>query len=165
MASSASACGRVRGKPSSSTPSLASGSARRDSMTRTTSSSGTRSPAAMIGATSLPSGVPLLASLRSISPVETWGRAKRSVMKWAWVPLPPPGGPNRMVIIALLDEALVLPHEQLGLDLFHGVQGDADDDQHRRAAQVEAGGGHAGEEAGQQRQGHRDDGQEHRSGE
>src|SRR5438874_10451300 len=37
---------------------------------------------------------------------------------------------------SLLDEPLVLTHDQLRLDLFHGVQGHADDDQDRRSPQV-----------------------------
>src|ERR1700739_2726425 len=35
-----------------------------------------------------------------------------------------------------LDEASVLAHDQLGLQLLHGVERDADDDQDRRTAEV-----------------------------
>ena len=38
---------------------------------------------------------------------------------------------------ALLEEALVVAHEQLGFHLLHGVERHTDDDQQRRAAEVE----------------------------
>ena len=41
-------------------------------------------------------------------------------------------------LIALLQEAFVVAHHQLRLELLHGVEGDADDDQQRGAAEVEA---------------------------
>ena len=42
---------------------------------------------------------------------------------------------------ALFQEALVVAHHQLGLELFHRVEGYADDDQDRGAAEVEGGAG------------------------
>ena len=44
---------------------------------------------------------------------------------------PPPADPR------LLHEAVVVPHDELRLDLLHGVHRHADDDQQRRAAEVE----------------------------
>src|SRR5579862_970549 len=59
------------------------------------------------------------------------------------------------------DEALVLAHQELGLDLLHGVEGDADDDEDGGAAEVEARGRRgAGDDARAQRQHHGDDGEE-----
>jgi hypothetical protein len=49
-------------------------------------------------------------------------------------------GPRRAVAgDRLLQEALVVAHHQLRLELFHGVEGDADHDQDRRAAEEEVG--------------------------
>src|SRR3954462_13258155 len=82
-------------------------------------------------------------------------------MRSAWVPFPAPGGPTRMRFSSdtdaltgslrtgasrppvpgrsgiLLEEALVVAHHQLGLELLHRVEGHADDDQQRRAAELE----------------------------
>src|SRR6202035_4310787 len=134
------AWGTVRGKPSSSTPFLASDWLRRASIMRTTRSSGTSPPASMIGLASRPSAVSRATSSRSMSPAATCGMPRRTATRDAWVPLPLPGGPNINAIIGLsLDEPLVLAHQELRLDLFHGVEGNADHDQDRRAAQIEAG--------------------------
>src|SRR5450759_27983 len=64
-------------------------------------SSGTRSPAAMIRATSLPVSVPRATSERRMSPVERWSRWKSTSIRAAWVPFPLPGGPKMMPIIPL----------------------------------------------------------------
>ena len=92
---------------------------------------------------------------RRMLPVAMYGRLKSSVMRSAWVPLPAPGGPTRMRLSSatgigsyavgrdgfgpgsLLQEALVVAHHQLRLELLHRVQRDADDDQQRRAAEEE----------------------------
>ena len=55
IASSASACARLRGNPSSTNPCAASGSASRSRISAIVSSSGTSSPAARIGSTCAPS--------------------------------------------------------------------------------------------------------------
>jgi len=52
----------------------------------------------MIGSTWPPSSVPASTSSRSICPVLTCGMPKRFEMTAACVPLPLPGGPNRIVI-------------------------------------------------------------------
>src|SRR5689334_7636794 len=44
-------------------------------------------------------------------------------------------------VARLLQEALVVAHHQLCLELFHRVEGDADDDQDRGAAEEEVGRG------------------------
>src|SRR5687767_849482 len=100
-------------------------------------------------------------------PVAMYGRLKSSVRRSAWVPLPAPGGPTRMRLSSLdirrsettarttaasergrttplspaglLQEALVVAHHQLRLELLHRVQRDADDDEDRRAAEEEVG--------------------------
>src|SRR5271165_7202793 len=97
-----------------------------------------------------------------MSPVEMWGIAKSSRRRSAWVPLPAPGGPSRIRFssdktgpaypppgeiatragepapaAALLQEALVAAHHQLRLELLHRFQRHPDDDQDRRAAEVE----------------------------
>src|ERR1022692_1076292 len=101
-----------------------------------------------------------------MSPAATCEMPRRTATRDAWVPLPLPGGPNiKAIIWRSLDESLVLAHQQLGLDLFHGVEGHADDDEDGRAAEVEAGRGDAGEDGGEQRQHHRDHRQEERAGE
>src|SRR5713101_9359117 len=61
---------------------------------------------------------------------------KRSRSMFAWVPLPLPGAPYSSRFIELFDEAAVLAHDQLRLQLFHSVQGYADDDQDCGAPQI-----------------------------
>ncbi len=56
----------------------------------------------MIFLASRPSGVPALTAARSMSPVEICGMPNFSLMKLAWVPLPAPGGPNRIKRIVYL---------------------------------------------------------------
>src|ERR1700760_1999228 len=91
--------------------------------------------------------------------------SKSSCSRAAWVPLPAPGGPMRMRLSSdkvetdefawaserrrnrdpgiggrrpyLLQEALVVAHHELRLELLHRVQRDADDDQQRGAAEEE----------------------------
>src|SRR3954452_9177921 len=87
---------------------------------------------------------------------------KSSVSLAAWGPLPAPGGPSRMRLSSLtgradylFEEALVVPHHQLRLELLHRVQRDADDDEDRGAAEVEVRRGLRDEDRRQSR----DDGQ------
>src|SRR4051794_12553400 len=128
------------------------------------SSSGTRSPASMKAFASVPSAVPSLTCARSMSPVARYGRSKSRRRRSAWVPLPAPGGPMRMRFSSamkgenLLQEAFVVPHHELRLELLHGVERHADHDEDRRAAEEEVGrrlvdedrreGGHRGEVEG-----------------
>src|SRR6478752_10716946 len=93
--------------------------------------------------------------------------AKSSCRRAAWVPLPAPGGPTRMRLSSdkvetdelawtserrrkrdpgigrrrpyLLEEALVVAHHQLGLELLHRVERDPDHDQDGCPAEEEVG--------------------------
>src|ERR1044071_6979720 len=53
-------------------------------------------PASMIFPASIPRGVFAARAARSMSPVEICGMPNFSRMKFAWVPLPAPGGPRRI---------------------------------------------------------------------
>src|SRR5260370_37901527 len=113
-------------------------------------SSGTYWPAASMGWASRPSGVPAWISARSMSPVAMCGMPKRDRIMFAWVPLPLPGAPYKSKFTPLSltlapqgrgdaaspDEAAVLAHDQLRLELLHGVQRHTDHDQDRRASEV-----------------------------
>src|SRR3954453_17595931 len=143
--SSASACLSVRGKPSSRKPSEVSASPRRSRITAMMSSSGTSSPRSMYAFASLPRSVSSLTAWRSMSPVAMYASGKSSCRRSACVPFPAPGGPSRMRFSSamagrapyLFQEALVVAHHQLGLELFHRVQRDADDDEQRGPAEEE----------------------------
>ena len=63
-------------------------------------SSLTSAPESITFLASRPSGVPALTAARSMSPVEICGMPKRLQMKVACVPLPAPGAPNRMSLMA-----------------------------------------------------------------
>ena len=91
------ACGMVRGKPSKMQPLAQSGSAIRALTRLIIKSSETSPPASMILLACLPSSVPSLIAARSISPVEICGILNSLVMICAWVPLPAPGGPKRII--------------------------------------------------------------------
>src|SRR5690242_10020885 len=97
---------------------------------------------------STPSGVPCATLARKMSPVEILGTARCAAMNSAWVPLPAPGGPTSTSLTRMPparppwparspEESLVVALHQLALDLFHGFQTDADDDQHGGAAERE----------------------------
>src|SRR3954454_6024751 len=95
-----------------------------------------------------------------MSPVEILGTCRCSAMNWACVPLPAPGGPTRTRRTsespgASSEEALVVAQHELALDLLHGLQADADDDEHSCAAEGEPVG--AGREVEQQQWQHRDE--------
>src|SRR6185369_13510437 len=144
--SSFSAWTSVRGKPSRMKPFCASDFASRSLMMPSIRSSGTSAPEAMIGAACRPSSVPSATASRSMSPVEICGIACTSASRFAWVPLPLPGGPMKMIRNRLsstsadasaLHESVVVAHDELRLDLLDRVHGHTDDDQQRRAAEVE----------------------------
>ncbi len=88
----------------------------------------------------VPSFVSSRAAARNRSPEAMCGRPVRSARIAAWVPLPAPGAPIMTYrrISASPDEALVVAHHELRLDLLHGLHDDGDDDQEGRAAEAEA---------------------------
>src|SRR6266852_2577060 len=154
--SSASACGTVRGKPSMMNPPTESGCRTRLRIMPIMMSSGTYWPAARMGWAWRPRGVPDWISARSMSPVAMCGMPKRDRNMFAWVPLPLPGAPysNRFIVhphparcgfrpphiggrrLFSPDEAAVLAHDQLRLQLLHRVQRHTHHDQDRRASEV-----------------------------
>src|SRR5580765_9066987 len=98
---------------------------------------------------------------RKMSPVEIAGMPRRTAIRAAWVPLPAPGGP-RMIRrmsspsrrserssrvprsawaclpgVSSTEEPFVVPLLELGLDLLHRLQADADDDEDRGATERE----------------------------
>src|SRR5262245_18927849 len=89
-----------------------------------------------------------------MSPVDTLGTPRRLASSAAWLPLPAPGGPisnTRLTraacgagLASATDppaarpgEALVVAHDELGLDLRDRVHRNAHDDEQRGAAEVE----------------------------
>src|SRR5918992_5641257 len=85
-----------------------------------------------------PSSVSFSTLPRKMSPVEMSGWSYRSARWCAWVPFPAPGGPSiTMRMPALAEEALVVPHHELRLELLHRLEGDTDRDQQRRAPEQE----------------------------
>src|SRR5205807_9400682 len=112
-------------------------------------SSETYWPAARIGWALRPSSVPAWISARSMSPVAMCGMPKWSRSMLAWVPLPLPGAPYRSKFTPLsltlspagrgktasFDEASVLAHHELRLQLLHRVERDADHEEDRGAAE------------------------------
>src|SRR6185295_3560745 len=107
----------------------------------------------MMLSTLRPSSEPFATASRSMSPVEMAGTPRCSPSTWACVPLPAPGGPSRTTREprppagasstpsptnpAPLHEAFVVAHHELALDLLDRIHRDADDDEQRRAAEVE----------------------------
>ena len=137
----------VRGKPSRITPAAASGWRRRSSSSRTVIVVGHQLPCSMYWRASTPSGVPSRTAARNRSPVATIGMrpaARRG--SGACVPLPAPGAPSRTTTFmstsgaprASFDEAFVVAHHQLRLELLHRLDHHRHHDQQRRAAQGEA---------------------------
>src|SRR5688572_10150313 len=117
-------------------------------------SSGTRAPTLMYSSNFLPRAEPLFRSARIRSPVEICGTASWPTSSFACVPLPAPAGPNSTRSIAVppnvsgrpptadartarAGEALVVPRDEVRLDLLDGVQRDADHDHDRGAAEEE----------------------------
>src|ERR1700712_168478 len=100
-----------------------------------------------------PSSVPSRTAARSMSPVEMCGTTKWRDSRTHCVPLPAPWRPRMMSrapgIIpvsprppadgeASLQEAFVVAHHQLSVDLADELHPDTDGDQHRRAREREA---------------------------
>src|SRR6266511_670066 len=92
----------------------------------------------------MPSAVPARAAVRKRSPVAMCGTPRRSRRACAWVPLPAPGAPSSTTTVIAVaggsslrspspatspNEALVVAHHQLRLDLLHGLDDDRHDDQ------------------------------------
>src|SRR5215468_5301980 len=120
------------------------------------SGSGTSPPFSISGPATWPSGVLAAMASRSMSPVEMRGTLRCPARRAAWVPFPAPGGPRKITrlcgacialglasatdpaaSLARSRETVVVAHDELGLDLGHGVHRHAHDDQQRRAAEVE----------------------------
>src|SRR5579864_1387104 len=117
--------------------------------------SDTSPPDCRIPSTSCPKASFRAIRSRSMSPVEICGTPNASRNKFACVPLPEPGAPNMIRHIRLIDgtaasnaasssadparaggEALVMPHDQLGLDLVHGIHGHTHHDQQAGTTKV-----------------------------
>ena len=122
----------------------------RSSMAPSKMSSGTSSPRSMNRFACTPSGVLRFTAARSRSPDEMCGTPNRSCSSFACVPLPGTGGTHRESCAPVqlrssapptqppaLHEALVAARQHVRFDLRHGVERHADDDQQRRAAEVE----------------------------
>src|SRR5260370_10781359 len=114
-----------------------------------------------------------------MSPVAMCGMPKRSRSMFAWVPLPLPGAPYRRRFITCLspsphplpdgeraadrlsfNEAAVLAHDQLRLQLFHRVQGNAHNDEDCGTRQIHLLMRAAGDLRRGYGEAHRDEGQE-----
>eukprot|EP01139_Manchomonas_bermudensis_P009957 Amastigsp_a339750_3147.p3 type:complete len:174 gc:universal Amastigsp_a339750_3147:523-2(-) len=91
------ACLMVRGKPSRMKPLPQAGLEMLSRMSPRTMSSPTSWPASMTALAALPISVPAATAARSMSPVARWQKPKFSTISGAWVPLPLPGGPKRMI--------------------------------------------------------------------
>ena len=102
MSDKAEACPSVRGTPSKSEPFLQSGFLSLSSIKDAIISSETRPPVSKIFATFFPNSLPEATASLSISPVLIFGILQRSLIKSAWVPLPAPGGPNKIIFFILL---------------------------------------------------------------
>ena len=99
---------------------------------------------------------------RNMSPVETCGIPYSAEMRFACVPFPAPCGPRTSRFTR--QEALVGAHHHLRLHLAHRVERDADDDQHRGAAERADGRLREAELLDEDRRQHRDDREEQRAG-
>src|SRR4029077_5639534 len=124
-----------------------------------TTESGTSSPRSISGLAFNPSGVPLATCSRSMSPVERCGMPNFLASSFAWVPFPEPGGPRKITArssfptgrscsatmssplaaaaqTALPRKTLIVAHDELCLQLLHGVHRHAAHDQERGTAKV-----------------------------
>mmetsp|Transcript_5933 Transcript_5933/g.25231 ORF Transcript_5933/g.25231 Transcript_5933/m.25231 type:complete len:204 (+) Transcript_5933:183-794(+) len=99
------ACSTVRGKPSRMNPEAQSGSLMRSAMMPHTMSSVTSAPASIAALACLPTGVPAATAARSMSPVDSCGVPSLASILGACVPLPAPGGPNKIMILRASEPA------------------------------------------------------------
>src|SRR5256714_11190176 len=118
-------------------PPPASGSRSRSRTICTTTWSGTSSPSCMYALASRPRGVSPLTFSRKMSPVPIRSASKRSARRYACVPFPAPGGPRSTSLMALPEETLVVAHQELRLELLHGLERHPDRDEDRRPAERE----------------------------
>src|SRR3569623_3634918 len=136
-------------------PWCGSSAARRLSISAETISCVTNSPASITALMRSPSSGPAFFSARSMSPVDIWTIPRLATRRSAWVPLPAPGGPRRMMFtlplllrprrsaqtpaleLRLLDQVAILVRQQVRLNLSHRVHRHVDDDQQAGAAEVE----------------------------
>src|SRR5213592_3170148 len=175
VSSTSSAWAAVRGKPSKTAPSLASGFASSSLMRLKITASGTSLPSSMYFFACAPSGVFSFTAARRMSPVVILGRLRRSARILPWVPLPDPGAPRRRTnngsapephaavpasAPAAPHESVVVPQQQMLLHLLDRVEGHAHHDQQGRAAEAERHVEDVGDDHGQ----HGDDGEENRAG-
>src|SRR5690606_24251229 len=116
------------------------------SISAVTISSDTSSPASMTALARSPTGDSAATAARNMSPVESWRMPRCSTSRAACVPLPAPGGPRRIIFIALaplalqlrlLDQIPVLVSQKVRLDLADCVDGDVDHDEQARTAENE----------------------------
>src|SRR4051812_46051220 len=165
--SSAAACGLVRGKPSRIAPRAASGSESRSRKTPAIVSSGTSSPRLMYVSASRPSGLSAATAARRTSPEPRTGRPSRRDRIGACVPFPAPGAPRRTRMVTVpaapsADEAFVVAHHELRLELLHRLDDDADHDEQARSPEADP--AETGDERGHHLRRHGDDAQEQRTG-
>ena len=144
---------------------MQSSCARRSRMMPMTTSSGTSLPSSTKALAFLPISVPECIASRMMLPVEIVGMPSFLLSTAARVPLPAPGAPSKIIFImpflsdeagtarryspppgfrqsrfacGSIQEALVIPHEHLGLDRLHGVEGHAHENQDGSTAQRDA---------------------------
>ena len=113
----ASAWAIVRGKPSKRKPFVQSGCSRRSLTRPMMMSSPTRPPESITCLAARPMAVPAFTAARSMSPVEICGIPKRWQMKVACVPLPAPGAPRSISLIAVLGCLVVMRRHRACLPL------------------------------------------------
>ena len=80
---------------------MESSSARRSVMMPMMTSSGTSLPASMKALAFRPVGVPFFTAARRMLPVEMVGMSRTLQSRSAWVPLPAPGAPNRIIFMII----------------------------------------------------------------
>ena len=150
----------VRGNPSSTNPAAAS--APREPLADDADHQvvADQPPGSITAFAAFPSGVPSCTASRRMSPVEIFGHAPlaREPLRLRSLPgarraehhkpdrhgIPaehasrrPPRSSAPPADTRLLHEPVVVAHDELRLDLLHGVHRHADDDQQRRAAEIE----------------------------
>jgi len=97
--SKASAWATVLGKPSKRKPLSQSSFVNLSLTIPIVTSSGTNWPLSIYLFASIPKGVFSFMFALNISPVDIWGIENFLLINFAWVPLPAPGGPNKITRI------------------------------------------------------------------